>query len=72
MNAQEIQSYNKVLSESSNTDLFLLILNLGQSIEKFGRLSAQAEFKALEETALKTSWEKANLARAEFVKRLGK
>lgn len=71
MNQNEIQGYTKHLSECSDGDLFLLILNLGQSIEKFGRMANETEKNALEEAALKSSWEKANLAKAEFVKRLG-
>jgi hypothetical protein len=71
MNVEEIQGYSKLLSECSDGDLFLLILNLGQSIEKFGRMANQTDKNALEEAALKTSWEKANLAKGEFASRLG-
>lgn len=71
MNANEIQGYMKYLSECSDADLFLAILNLGQSIERFGRLANQTEQNALEEAALKSTWEKANLAKAEFASRLG-
>lgn len=70
MNPNEIQGYIKYLSECSDTDLFMAILNLGQAIEKFGRMANQSEKNALEEAALKTSWEKANLAKLEFVKRM--